>query len=33
MVLAGVTATSANAISIEFNSAPSSGQYAVAVVG
>lgn len=33
MVLAGVTATSANAISIEFASAPASGQYAVTVVG
>jgi hypothetical protein len=33
MVLAGVTATSANSISIEFNSAPATGQYAVAIYG
>lgn len=32
MVLAGVTVSSANAISIEFNSAPASGQYRVCVM-
>ena len=33
MVLAGVTVTSANAISIEFASAPASGQYRVCILG
>lgn len=33
MVLAGVTSTGVNSISIEFASAPASGQYAVCVVG
>jgi hypothetical protein len=33
LVLAGITVTTSNSISIEFNSAPSSGQYTVCVVG
>jgi hypothetical protein len=33
LVLAGITVTSANSISIEFNSAPTSGQYTVCVIG
>lgn len=33
LVLAGVTVTSANAISIEFNSAPATGQYRVVCIG
>jgi hypothetical protein len=33
LVLAGVTVTSANSISIEFSSAPATGQYLVCVIG